>query len=565
MNKFQSEILKILPKKWKNEKIEWEELLEIPSEISHGDYAIACFRLAKIFKSQPQKLAQEICSSLKITPLISKIEVQGAYINFHIDREHVLSFTILKILEEKEKYGSSQIGEKKTVVIEYSSPNIAKPFHYGHFRSTIIGQTLCNIYGFLGYKTVAINHPGDWGTQFGKLIYAFKEWGNQKNYEESGINYLNDLYVQFHKAAKENPDLEDKAREWFKKCEEGDEEALRLWHDFKEKSLVSFEKIYRRLGVKFDEVLGESFYIDHIPAVVKELEKKKLLEKSEGALIVDLSKYDMPPCLLKKKDGTTLYATRDIATAIYRYKKYLPHHMVYVVGQEQTLHFRQVIKVLELMGHDWANSITHLPFGIVSFKDGKMSSREGRVVLLEDALDQAKERALKNVKEKNPDLENKEVVSEQVGKGAIIFSDLSQKMIKNVTFDWDEILSFEGETGPYLQYTFARASSILRKSPEKPKTNIDFSVLKEEQEVQLVKSLFYFPDFLELTVKHKEPSILARYLLDVAKNFNRFYLNHKVIVSDLKLHQARLSLVAATCQTLGNGLRLLNIETPYEM
>ena len=565
MNKFQSEILKILPSKWKNEKIEWEEILEIPTESSHGDYAVACFRLAKIFKSQPQKLAQDISKTLEKTSLISKIEAQGAYINFHIDKEELVSFALQKILEQKEKYGSENSGQNKTVIIEYSSPNIAKPFHFGHLRSTIIGQSLCNIYNFLGYKTVAINHLGDWGTQFGKLIYAFKEWGNQKEYADSGVTYLNDLYVQFHKAAKDNPDLEDQARLWFKKCEEGEEEALKLWHEFKEKSLLSFEKIYQRLGVKFDEVLGESFYIDKIPAVLKELEKKKLLEKSEGALVVDLSKYDMPPCLLKKKDGSTLYATRDLACAIYRYKKYKFDHLIHVVAQDQTLHFKQVIKVLELMGYEWANSITHLPFGLIGFKEGKMSTREGRVVLLEDALDLARDRVLKNIVEKNPDLEHKEEISEQVGKGAIIFGDLSQKMIRNVTFDWDEILSFEGETGPYLQYTFARASSILRKSGEKPKTNMDFSVLKEDHEIQLIKSIFYFPEFLELTVKHQEPSVLARYLLDVAKNFNRFYLNHKVIVPDLKLHQARLSLVVATCQTLGNGLHLLNIETPYEM
>ena len=565
MNKFQSDILKILPQKWNNEKIVWEELLEIPTKSSHGDYAFACFRLAKLFKTQPQKLAEDICKKLKKTPLISKIEREGAYINFYVNREELISFVLPKILEEKEKYGSAKGGQNKTVIVEYSSPNIAKPFHFGHLRSTIIGQSLCNIYNFLGYKTIAINHLGDWGTQFGKIIYAFKEWGNEKDYKNSGVDYLNSLYVQFHQKAKENPDIEDHARLWFSKCEEGDEEALKLWHEFKEKSLASFEKIYHRLGVKFDEILGESFYIDKIPDVLKELEKKKLLSKSEGALIVDLSKYDMPPCLLKKKDGSTLYATRDLACAIYRHKKYKFDQMVYVVAQDQTLHFKQIIKVLELMGHEWATSIVHLPFGLVGFKEGKMSTREGRVILLEDALDQAKQRVLKNIAEKNPDLENKEEVSEQVGKGAIIFSDVSQKMIKNVTFDWDDILSFEGETGPYLQYSFARASSILRKSTEKQKINIDFSVLKEEHEFQLVKTLFYFPDFLELTIKHQEPSILAHYLLDVAKTFNRFYLNHKVIVPDLKLHQARLSLVAATCQTLGNGLRLLNIETPYEM
>ncbi|MBI2609026.1 MAG: arginine--tRNA ligase [Deltaproteobacteria bacterium] len=564
MNKYQKEILKILPPQWEKKKIEWHDFLEKPKDLSQGDYAIACFRLAKDFKKPPQKLAQEIGKQLKTTKLIPRIHVIGAYINFFIESTTLTQEVLEAALSQKEKYGSSSFGKGKTIVIDYSAPNIAKPFHMGHLRSTIIGQSLYNIYTFLGFRTIGINHLGDWGTQYGKLIYAFQMWGNEKEYKQKGIPYLHELYVRFHKEAKGNESLEEEARKVFKKLEEGDKEIQKIWKIFKEESLKEFEKTYKRLSISFDFTLGESFYTDKIEAALKKIKDSKLSQKSEGALIVPLEKYSLSPCLLRKNDGTTLYATRDIATALYRYEKHHFTTMIYVVGQDQTLHFKQVFKVLELMGLQWAENCIHLPFGLVSFKEGKMSTREGKVILLKEVLDKARDLALKNIEAKNEKLKNKEEVAEKIGIGAIIFGDLSQKMMRNISFDWDEILSFEGETGPYLQYTYARARSILRKSKEKPSIK-NTELLKEELELLLIKLLFQFSETLEAVLRFNEPSILANYLLDVTKTFNRFYLHHKVVTEEAELQKARLALVESTCHVLKNGLGLLNIPAPEEM
>lgn len=544
---------------------EIESLIEIPPSYDMGDYAFPCFKLAKTFRKAPNLIAEEIANKVGENEYFERVENVGPYVNFFVNKE-VLAKTVLDDVKSKnERYGSSTLGEGKTVIVEYSSPNIAKPFHIGHIRTTIIGHSLYRIYSFLGYKTIAINHLGDYGTQFGKLIVAYKNWGDRSVIEKDPINELLKLYVKFHEEAEKNDNLNDEARSWFKKLEDGNEEALKLWHWMREISLKEFNKVYDLLGIKFDYFTGESFYSDKMPRVIEELEEKNLLVKSEGAEIVDLESYNMPPALIKKSDGSTLYITRDIAAAIYRKENFDFYKNIYVVGSEQILHFKQWKKVIELMGYDWAEDCIHVPFGMVSLEEGTMSTRKGKVVFLEDVLKKAVEKTRDIIDERNPDLDDKEAVAKQVGIGAIVFQELFNSRIKDYVFSWDKTLSFEGETGPYVQYAHARASSLLGKSNFSIEDEVDYSLLNTEEEMNIIRLLYDFPNVIIDSAEKNEPSFVTRQIVEIAKSFNRFYHNCPILTEEEDLKTARLHLVYATKVVLKTGLSLLGIEAPEKM
>jgi len=538
------------------------DMLEYPPNPDMGDVALPCFKLSKILRKSPVQIAEALVQEIHPTEYISKVESVSGYLNFFINREAFIKEVIGYILESKEKYGSQNIGQGKNIVIDYSAPNIAKPFHVGHLRSTVIGNALYQIFKFMGYNCIGVNHLGDWGTQFGKLIVAYKKWGNREKVEQDQIKELMALYVKFHSEAEKDPSLEDEARAWFHKMEEGDEEALSLWQWFKDISLKEFQKVYDILGVTFDSYAGESFYEDKMAAIVDELREKNLLEESQGAYIVNLEKFDMPPCIILKKDGSTLYATRDITAAIYRKKTYDFDKCIYVTAADQILHFKQWFKVIELMGYDWSKDLIHVPFGLVSLGGEKLATRKGKVVLLKDLLTEATKKTLEIIESKNPDLENKEEVAQQMGVGAVIFSDLSSNRIKEISFSWDEMLNFDGETGPYVQYTHARASSVLRKAQKDVTPDFDPGVLTSKEEINLVKTLYLFSDKVKLAMNELEPSIITRYLVDLAQDFNRFYHEHSILTEDERLQNARLALVQAVKITLKNGLRLIGLEAP---
>ena len=563
---FKNEVVKIIS--GLDEKLDEKEimsLIEVPPSYEMGDYAFPCFKLAKIFRKAPNLIAEEISNKIQENSYFEKIENVGPYVNFFIDKSILVETVLEEIKNKKEKYGSSDIGKGKTVIVEYSSPNIAKPFHIGHIRTTIIGHALYRIYSFLGYDTVAINHLGDYGTQFGKLIVAYKKWGDRSVIEKDPINELLKLYVKFHEEAEKEPSLDDEARKWFKKLEDGDNEATELWKWMREISLEEFNKVYDMLGIEFDSFTGESFYSDKMPKVVEELQNKGLLVKSEGADIVDLEPYNMPPALIRKSDGSTLYITRDIAAAIYRKENYDFYKNIYVVGSEQKLHFDQWRKIIDLMGYDWAENCIHVPFGMVSLEDGTMSTRKGRVVFLEDVLKKAVEKTTGIIEERNPNLENKEEVAKQVGIGAIVFQELFNSRIKDYVFSWDKTLSFEGETGPYVQYAHARANSLLKKGEFSVEDKIDYSLLKREEEIDIIRLLYDFPNIIVNSSEKNEPSFITRHITEIAKNFNRFYHNCPILNEEEDLRKARLHLVYATKLVLNTGLLLLGIEAPDKM
>lgn len=548
------------------------ELIERPQDLSKGDYALPCFRFAKALRKSPVMIAEEIKNKIldKSHPFES-VEAINGYLNFKFDKKKESLYLIENIRKQGAKYGSSDEGKDKTVCIDYSSINIAKPFHIGHLMTTVLGGALYRIYKKRGYNAVGINHLGDWGTQFGKLIVAYKMWGDEKTIRETGIMGLNDLYVKYHREAEKDKDLDDKARAWFKKIEDGDKEALKLFELFKELTLVEVEKVYKRLNIKFDSYAGESFYNDKMEPVLNELREKGLIEVSEGAEIVNLDEYQMPPCLLVRSDGATLYATRDLAAAFYRKKTYDFWKNLYVVAYQQNLHFKQVFKVVELMGYEWAKDLIHIPFGMVSLESGSMSTRAGNVVWLKDVLDRSEEQSLDIIKTKSPHLNNKETVSKQVGVGAVIFFALSSGRIKDTVFSYDEVLNFDGETGPYVQYTNARCNSVLRKAEvdveNLPSGEIeaDFSSIENESSYTLISILEQFGEILSVSLDKYEPSILTRYLIDVAKAFNKFYLENRIIDGKLGVSNARLALVCSTAVVLKEGLSLLGIEAPEEM
>ncbi|GAA4653467.1 arginine--tRNA ligase [Anaerocolumna aminovalerica] len=541
-------------------------LIEIPPNSTMGDYALPCFPLAKIYHKNPTNIAEDIKQYIDSAniPFIDKTEVFNGYLNIFVQRNYYIKIVLEQIMNET--YISRSIGRNQTICIDYSSPNIAKNFHVGHLRTTVIGNSLYKIYEKLGYKVVRINHLGDWGTQFGKLILAYKNWSSREKVEKEGINELLRIYILFHKEAKDNPKLNEEARSWFLKMEQGDEEALNIWDWFKEISMIQFNHIYQLLGVEFDSFTGESFYMDKVSAVVKELTHKNLLEESQGAKIVNLDKYNMAPCLITKSDGSSIYPSRDLAAILYRKKTFHFTKCLYVTGLEQKLHFAQVFKVIDMMGYDWSNGLIHIPYGLVSISGEKLSTRSGNIVYAEELLKEAILRAEKAIETRNPNLQNKEKTAKMVGIGAIIFHDLFHQRIKNIDFSWDEVLSFEGSTGPYVQYTYARAKSILRKNPDYVSSlDIDFSPLNEDTSFQLVKKLNDYPKAVLYAADSYEPSIIARYVIGLAQEFNKFYHNCSIINSEYKIRLARLCLVFAAQKVMKEAMELLGIQCPEEM
>lgn len=551
------------------EELSREEIelsLEIPKKANMGDYAFPCFRLAKVFRKAPNIIAQDIKEKIdnKEYSVIERVENVGGYINFFMAQVEYAKNLVETI--SKENFGGSQEGEGKTICIDYSSPNVAKNFHVGHLRTTIIGNSIYKIFSKLGYHVERINHLGDWGTQFGKLIVAYKKWGSQEEVEKNGIAELMKIYVKFHEEAEKDPTLEDQAREWFAKMEQGNEEALEIWRWFVDISLVEYRRIYQLLGMDFDHFTGESFYRDKTQEVVDMLEEKKLLVLSDGAYIVPLDDYDMAPCLIMKKDGSSIYATRDLAAAIYRKRTYDFDKCLYVTGLEQKLHFAQVFKVLNLMGYDWSENMTHIPYGLVSMEGGKLSTRSGNVIYAEEILHESIQKIREIIEEKNPDLPNKDQVARQVGIGAILFNDLYNQRIKDVIFNWDKILNFDGETGPYVQYTYARCASIFRKVGEVDiPEQIDFNVLTDEVTMSLLKDMSRFPQVVKDASEKFEPFLISRFVVSVAQHFNKFYHDCQINVDDDNVRNARLKVVKLTMTVIKDALDLLGIECPEQM
>lgn len=545
-----------------------EELLEIPPRPEMGDLAFPCFILSALRKQPPPAIAADLARQLvgKRGALWQRVTAAGPYLNFHLDPRALGRETLQKIFQEKERYGGST-GNGQTVVIDYSSPNIAKPFGIGHLRSTVIGHALSLIFSALGYRCIGINHLGDWGTQFGKIIVAFKHWGDEEELYTDPVNYLFRLYVQFHRQADEEPSLEDEARLWFKMLEQGHPEAEEYWRKFRALSLENYQRLYNLLGIKFNYYHGESHYNRRLDQTIALVKERGIAVESEGALVVDLEKYGLPPCLLQKKDGATLYITRDIAAAIYRYQQFKFDKALYVVGAEQKLHFEQLFKILELLGFNWARDLVHVPFGLIRFKGGRMSTREGKIILLEEVLEKAIGLAREIIEEKNPGLKEKDQAALAIGLGAVRFGDLSNDRIKDIEFDWNKVMDFAGETASYVQYSHARICSILRKAPplEGKQAGELIALLKEDEETALLKLLSGLPEKVLLAAEGYRPSIIARYLLEAAREFNRFYHCCPVLTSEPELQAARLLLIDGTRQVLANGLSLLGIDAPEEM
>ncbi len=548
-------------------KEELHNAMEIPPEEKMGDYALPCFVMAKKMHRSPMQIATELAEKLngqKEELGIEKAENVGAYCNIYLKRD-VFVKKCMEVLQ-KSGYGVAQPGSGKTVCMDYSSPNIAKNFHVGHLRTTVIGNSLYKIYQKLGYNVVRINHLGDWGTQFGKLIVAYKLWSSEDKVKEKGIEELLRIYVKFNDESKKDDSLIIKAREWFVKMEQNDQEALSYWNWFKEISMIEFERVYDLLGISFDSYLGESFYRDKVPALVELLKEKGLLTESQGAQVIDLSAYDMPPCLITKSDGGSIYHSRDIAAILYRKEKYDFEKCLYVTGLEQSLHFKQIFTAVELMGYDFCDGLIHVPYGLVSLEGEKLSTRGGNIIYAEDILNEAIDRAKSAIIEKNPSLADKEATAKKVGVGAVIFHDLFNQRIKNVEFSWKEVLSFEGATGPYAQYTYARAKSVLRKYG-KPVTadETDFSVLTDDVTYNLIKVLTGYEDAVIAAAGKNEPSIVARYVIAVATAFNKFYHECNILQAEEKEKKARLFLTDLVQNVLCEACGLLGMECPEEM
>lgn len=540
-------------------------LIEVPPNKDMGDFAFPCFKLAKVFRKAPNMIAAELSEKIEAKGVISNVTPLGGYINFFVNKSQLAETVIKDVLTKKEKYGHSDLGKDKTIVIDFSSPNIAKPFHIGHIRTTVIGNALYKIYDSQGYNTVRINHLGDYGTQFGKLIVAFKLWGNKEAVEANPIPELLKLYIQFHDEAEKHPEMEDEARAWFTKLENGDKEAKELWQWFRDESLKEFARVYDLLDIEFDSYNGESFYSDKMDRVIDIIKDKGLLQESQGTNIVDLEEYNMPSALITKNDGSTLYMTRDLAAALYRKENYDFEKCIYVVGSQQSLHFQQLFKVLELVGFEWAKDMVHVPFGMVALEEGTMSTRKGRVVFLEDVLKQAIEKTKETMLAKNPNALNVDEIAKQVGVGAVVFQELSNSRIKDYTFSWSRTLSFEGETGPYVQYTHARCCAVLRKAEEEVITDINYELLNDVDSAEVLKVIASFNKTILNAMRKNEPHIITRFVLDLAQAFNKFYHDNSILVEDAELRKARLALVCATRQALENGLKLLGMQAPERM
>ena len=549
-------------------------LIEIPNDEKMGDYAFPCFRLAKALRKAPQMIAADIAGRIAGNEAFAKVENVNAYVNFFIDRAYFAGQVVEEVNEEGKMYGRSDEGAGRTVIVEYSSPNIAKPFHIGHIRSTVIGNAIYKLYDAVGFDVIRINHLGDYGTQFGKMIVAYRKWGSEDELAKDPIKTLLGYYTRFHQEAKEHPELEDEAREAFVKLEAGAPEETALWKKFRELSLAEFNRVYDMLGITFDSYAGESFYSDKMPRFIEELKEKGLLVESQGAQIVDLEEYGMSPAMITKSDGSSLYVTRDIAAAVYRKETYDFYKCIYVVASQQNLHFRQWKQVLELMGYTWQKDCIHVPFGLVSLSDGDdikmMSTREGTVVFLEDVLNTAVEKTAEIMKEKNTSGLDIDEVSKEVGIGAVIFQELSNNRIKDYVFSWDKVLNFDGETGPYVQYTHARASSVLRNASEEELAAIaqggsDWSYLTGDAAYTLVKLLYRVPDVVLEAAEKYEPSIVTRHLVDIAQAFNKFYHDEHILVDNKDEKLAKLALVLASRTVIANCLGLLGIKAPERM
>ena len=540
-------------------------LIEVPPNKDMGDYAFPCFKLAKVFRKAPNMIAAELAEGIEAQGAIAKVMPMGGYVNFFVNKSQLAETVIKDVLTQKENYGHSDLGKGKTIVLDFSSPNIAKPFHIGHIRTTVIGNSLYKIYDSQGYDTVRVNHLGDYGTQFGKLIVAFKLWGSKEAVEANPIPELLKLYIQFHDEAEKHPEMEDEARAWFTKLENGDEEAKELWQWFRDESLKEFSRVYDLLDIEFDSYNGESFYSDKMARVIDIINEKGILKESKGTNIVDLEEYNMPPALITKNDGSTLYMTRDLAAALYRKENYDFEKCIYVVGSQQSLHFQQLFKVLELVGFEWAKDMIHVPFGMVALEEGTMSTRKGRVVFLEDVLKQAIEKTKETMLAKNPNALNVDEIAKQVGVGAVVFQELSNSRIKDYTFSWDRTLSFDGETGPYVQYTHARCCAVLRKANEEVTTDINYDLLNDVDSAEVLKVIASFNKNILNAMRKNEPHIITRFVLDLAQAFNKFYHDNAILVDDAELRKARLALVAATRQALENGLKLLGMHAPERM
>ena len=538
-------------------------IIEKPKSSDLGDLAFPAFQLAKTLRKSPQIIAGEIAEKID-TKGFEKVIAVGPYVNFFLDKNTTASEVIREVLTEGEHYGDANIGQGGNVPIDMSAPNIAKPFSIGHLRSTVIGDSIAKIYEKLGYQPIKINHLGDWGKQFGLLITAYKKYGDEATITANPIDELLKLYVKINAEAKEDPEVDEEGRQWFLKMEQGDEEALRIWKWFSDVSLIEFNRIYGKLGVSFDHFMGESFYSDKMDAIVEDLESKNLLHESKGALIVDLEKYNLNPALIKKTDGATLYITRDLATAAYRKKTFNFVKSLYVVGGEQTNHFKQLKAVLKEAGYDWSDDMVHVPFGMVTQDGKKFSTRKGHVVKLEMALDEAVDRAEKQIEAKNPNLENKEEVAKQVGVGAVKFYDLKTDRNNGYDFDLDEMVSFEGETGPYVQYAHARIQSILRKANRKVDINNISLAVSDAEAWEIVKALKEFPNVVKRAADNYEPSVIAKYAISLAQAFNKYYAHVRILEDDAQL-DGRLALISATSIVLKEALRLLGVAAPENM
>ena len=539
-------------------------MMEVPPDKKMGDYAFPCFKLSRALRMPPQAIAAKLLENWTDAST-ARAEVAGGYLNFFFARESFAKNVLSAVMAAPEKWGSNMSGAGKTVCIDYSSINIAKRFHIGHLSTTVIGNSLKRIYDFLGWKTVGINHLGDWGTQFGKMVCAYKKWGSREEVEKGGVAEMTRLYVKFHQEAEKDPALEDEGRAWFKKIEQGDPEAMEVFTWFKEVTLKDAMKVYDILGVSFDSYAGESFYIDKMGRVIDELNAKGLLKEDQGAQIVDLEEYGMPPCLILKKDGASLYHTRDIAAVLYRKDTYNFDRCLYVVAYQQDLHFRQLFKVVEMMGYPWAkDQLEHVSFGMVSYEGRALATREGHVVYLEDLLSQAVDKAAEIMAEKSPGLAGNMEAARQVGVGAVVYSTLQNGRIKDIDFRWDRALNFDGESGPYVQYTHARCCSVLRKAPE-DLPEPDYSALEDDEAQALLQLISRFPEAVQKACNDNEPCTVTRAVTDIAKAYNKYYYEHRVLDDDAAASAARVLLTRAAKEVIRTGLYLIGVEAPERM
>ena len=559
---FEKELAKALAVEGLSEQ-DVENALETPKDTSLGDVCLPCFKFARTMRLAPPMIANKLLPYVQSLDFVQKVEVVGGYLNVFFDRDTVAKMALS--VAKDENVGASDEGAGKTICIDYSSVNIAKPFHIGHLSTTVIGGALYRIFEHLGYNVVGINHLGDWGTQFGKLIVATQKWSSLEDVANNDEYYLNKLYVRYHKEAEEHPEMDDEARAWFKRIEDGDKEAIAYFDVFKAVTMKAVGRIYDRLKIKFDSYAGESFYNDKMEACLDILREKNLLVESDGAQVVNLDEYGMPPCLLVKADGATVYATRDIAAAYYRKKTYDFYKCLYVVAYQQNLHFKQLFQVLKLMDFAGADDMEHIAFGMVSMEDGSMSTRNGRVIWLQEVLDKAVEKARKIIEEKNPNTKDKDAIAESVGVGAVVFSALWNNRIKDIVFSYDKVLNFDGETAPYVQYTYARCASALRKGGDIDFGNVDLSSITTDEGYEVIKSVLTFGDSVRLAAKLREPCYVTHHVVDLAEKFNRFYIDHRIVVDDIPTRNARLALTQAVANVIRCGLGLLGIDTPNEM